>query len=97
LLSRKRNTLNQSEFFRDLINEEPLKLMEGDVKIWSTFITPDFNNDDSEFAEIRLHYTEANGSDYKKEEVPMIECDIDLMTPEGKNNWYPGTTYCPDW
>jgi hypothetical protein len=56
MISRERNTLMQSEFFRDLENEEPLYLKDSDVKVWSSFSDPDFDNDDSEFAEIRVHY-----------------------------------------
>ena len=45
-----------TDFFRDLKSEEPYKLKDGELKFWSSFTNPEFDNDDSEFAEIRLHY-----------------------------------------
>lgn len=93
----------QSEFFRDLANEEPLSLKDSDVKLYSSFVNPEFDNDDSEFAEIRLHYLSnvGTGMPYAiPEEVPMMECDIkkiDGLDPEYDHPFYPGKIYCPDW
>jgi hypothetical protein len=72
----------QSEFFRDLNNEQPLQLKDSDFKVWSSFTDPTFNNDDSEFAEIRLHYYNNNNTldgVSPNEEVRMKECAIDGM------------------
>jgi hypothetical protein len=55
LVSHSRDDLMSSEFFRVLPDEEPLYLKGNDVKIWSSFTTPDFDNDDSQYAEIRIH------------------------------------------
>jgi hypothetical protein len=54
--NRQRDTLMQSDFSRNLDKDAPVYLKDNDLKFWSSFTTPDFDNDDSEFAEIRLHY-----------------------------------------
>ena len=45
-----------SDFFRDFENgsEKPLFLKDNDVKFWAQFVNPEYNNDDNEFAEIRM-------------------------------------------
>jgi hypothetical protein len=84
LISRSRDDLMSSEVFRTLDEEEPVYLKGNDIKMWSSFTTPDFNNDDSEYAEIRLHYFNnlENIGDFPAVEVPMKECLIDGVSPE---------------
>jgi hypothetical protein len=85
MIAHERDQLMQSEFFRDLSNEKPVKLKGNDIKFWSSFNSPLFDNNDSEYAEIRLHYYNNNitqGGAAPIEEVPMKECQIDGMDPQ---------------
>ena len=37
-------------------NEKPLKLKGSEVKFWTLFNDPNYDNDDNEYAQIRMHY-----------------------------------------
>ena len=68
--------------------------------MWASFDDPDYDNDDSEFANIRLLYFSnqvTQDSTFPDEEVPMIPCQNEYMPNTTKDAWYPGTFYCPDW
>ena len=74
-----RDNLMQSLFFRnfyDLENEKPVKLKGSDVKIWASFTDPSFDNDDNEYATIRMHYysDESTLDGSYEEDVPMVPC-----------------------
>ena len=89
-----------TDYYRDLEDEEGLWLKDSEFKVWASFSTAEFDNDDNPWATIRLHYLSnevtQNGT-YPQEEVPMIPCTNEFIDPNVVDLWYPGTIYCPDW
>jgi hypothetical protein len=97
---RHRNLLMSTYYYRILEEEEPYALKDGDFKIWASISDPDFDNEDNEFAEIRLHYysnVETQNASYPDEEVKMVQCHNEFIDPNVEGLWYPGKLYCPDW
>jgi hypothetical protein len=45
-----------TEYFRDLVEEEPMKLKDGEFKVWASFSTADYDNDDNPYARIYMEY-----------------------------------------
>ena len=91
----------QSTIFRDFNDEseKPLKLKNSDVKIWASFSDPNFDNDDNQYATIKMHYFSneiTKNLTYPEEEVPMVACQNEYLEPLVQA-WYPGIIYCPDW
>ena len=85
MINRQRNLLMSSVYYRDLTAEEPLKLKDSDFKLWAAFQNTDFDNDDSEYAKIKLHYY-SNGSNLEKKnstntknEIPLVKCRQEMM------------------
>ncbi len=43
-----------TSYFRDLAEEEPMKLKDSEFKIQAQIKNPDFNNEDNEYGKIRV-------------------------------------------
>ena len=50
MAARDRNLLMSTNYFRDLESEEPMKLKNGEFKIWASFTNSTYDNDDNEYA-----------------------------------------------
>jgi hypothetical protein len=53
---RARNLLMSTDYYRDLADEDGLWLKDSEFKVWASFSTAEFDNDDNPWATIRLHY-----------------------------------------
>jgi hypothetical protein len=77
MAKRDRNLLMSTDYFRDLEAEEPMKLKGGEFKLWASFATPDFDNDDNPFAKIVMYYysnLETKNGSYPEELIEMVPC-----------------------
>ena len=56
MANRGRDVLMSVVYFRDLNSEEPYRLKDSEVKIWTSIGDPDFDNDDNPYIKIKTHY-----------------------------------------
>ena len=75
------------------------KLKDSDFQIWASIADPEFDNDDSEYATIKLKYysnLETQNNTYPDEDIPMKKCENLFVEENVRDLWYPGNVYCPD-